>query len=183
MPKALESHGLTDELLDDHRRRADADHPRLHRGVGRPKSRARDRRGLPQGGALDRRATKPPKTVTDRCRRPARRSRRAALRVRSGRRAGRDRRRDRRGGDQRRRRSALDRSHDHGGQGRADPDRSARRGHAGIGPRGDQLRRGPAPPISGSRPASSTSTTSTSTSRPARFPRMDRRPASRSRPR
>ena len=58
MPKALESHGLTRRPARDHGRRADADHPRLHRGVGRPKSRARDRGGLPEGGALDRRAGK-----------------------------------------------------------------------------------------------------------------------------
>ena len=48
--RQVKNHGLTDKQIIVHRRRAAHDHPRLHARSGRPQSRARDRRDLPQGG-------------------------------------------------------------------------------------------------------------------------------------
>ena len=55
LPKALESHGLDAGATDGHRRRLAPAHPRVHGGVRRPQSRARDRLALPQGGPHSRR--------------------------------------------------------------------------------------------------------------------------------
>ena len=183
LPKTLEIARAHAGAADRHRRCAAPGHPRVHGGVGRPQSRARDRLALPQGRAQSRRRRP---AGADHGRRAAGRATTSAIpkydfglaeeqdevgvatgaAVTSV------------GGDL----LSIEVT-DHAGQGRSDPHRPAWRRDAGVGPRRDLLRPRSHGVITGWRRTSSTGTTSTSTSRPARSRRTAPRRGSRWRPR
>ena len=126
--RQLEANGLTARTGRDRAGCAAADHPRLYPRGRRPQSGAGDRQGAAQRRGSGRRRQRQP--GRDHRRGHRRLARPAPVRERgrdAHRRAGRG---DRARLDAGRRRHPLHRGDPHAGQGRADPDRPARRRHA-----------------------------------------------------
>ena len=176
IPKQMKAHGLKKtewNVTDDALARP---HPLLHARGGRAQSGARDRQPDAQGdqGHPDEEAHQDHGDAAQ----PREVRRRAAVPLRRGRgdRSGRRHHRPRL--DRGRRRAAVDRGGDRAGQGQGDGDRQARRGHAGIGAGGGELRQVAQLRLRHPARRSSRRRTSTCTCRKARRPRTGRRPAS-----
>ena len=182
LPRQLEEHGLTPDAVDDRRRRAPADHRRVHARGRRPQPRAPDRRRR----AEDRRARRRPagrRQPADDRRRPATDvadylgpaavpPARSAFRVsRPGVATGVA--WTETGGDV----LFIEASLLPCGHHEHHPHRPARQRDAGVGARRRQPHPRAAPTSSASRRTSSTTTICTSTCRPARSRRTGRRPA------